>query len=284
MKCGKAASPAAGGRRYSRANGGTTTVFFRDPVNGDAVLCEKQGGSFTAAYAWGHGLIRKDGEYPFTDGQGNERTITNSSETTTGTLLQDAFGNAVASTGSSSSPYMYNANSGYRDEGDAGLVHVGSRYYDKQVGRFITRDTVLSQHPYLYCEHNPANMSDPSGHEGEEDGVMLPIRARPFGFPNDPPGVPDRGIGGSFRPGKDSPWKLTGAVAFLPVPETGPVHWGGSLENGGFIISGGNNGSKSGIGIGYVFPSDRWGVGGSYVWDKDRGNFKGVQAKVTFRF
>jgi YD repeat-containing protein len=32
------------GRRYSRANGGTTTVLFRDPVHGDQVLCEKQGG------------------------------------------------------------------------------------------------------------------------------------------------------------------------------------------------------------------------------------------------
>ncbi len=29
-------------------------------------------------------------------------------------------------------------------------MHVGARYYDAQVGRFITRDTVLSEHPYLY--------------------------------------------------------------------------------------------------------------------------------------
>jgi RHS repeat-associated protein len=86
-------------------------------------------------------------------------------------LLQDAFGNAVASTGSSSSPYMYNANSGYRDEGDAGLVHVGARYYDKQVGRFITRDTELDEHPYLYCEHDPANYNDPSGHSQDPNEV-----------------------------------------------------------------------------------------------------------------
>jgi RHS repeat-associated protein len=53
---------------------------------------------------------------------------------------------------------------GYRTDGDAGLMHVGARYYDAQVGRFITRDTVLSEHPYLYCEHGPVNAVDPSGH------------------------------------------------------------------------------------------------------------------------
>jgi hypothetical protein len=41
---------------------------------------------------------------------------------------------------------------------------VGARYYDPQVGLFITRDTHLDQKPYLYCEHDPVNCLDPSGH------------------------------------------------------------------------------------------------------------------------
>jgi hypothetical protein len=41
---------------------------------------------------------------------------------------------------------------------------VGARYYDAQVGRFISRDTYLDQHPYLYCDHDPVNAVDPSGH------------------------------------------------------------------------------------------------------------------------
>jgi hypothetical protein len=81
-------------------------VFFRNPVNGNQVLCEKQGGTFTAAYAWGNGLIRRNTEYVFTDGQGNERTVTNSSQTVTGTLLQDASGLTVATTGSSTKLYI----------------------------------------------------------------------------------------------------------------------------------------------------------------------------------
>lgn len=48
-------------------------------------------------------------------------------------------------------------------DSDTGLLHVGARYDDPQVGRFISRDAVLSEHPYLYCEHEPVNGADPSG-------------------------------------------------------------------------------------------------------------------------
>lgn len=51
----------------------------------------------------------------------------------------------------------------YRDDGDAGLLRVGARYYDLQVGRFTSRDAVLGEHPYLYCEHEPVNSVDPRG-------------------------------------------------------------------------------------------------------------------------
>ena len=42
---------------------------------------------------------------------------------------------------------------------------MGARYYDATFGRFITRDTDLSQSPYAYCGGDPVNFSDPSGHE-----------------------------------------------------------------------------------------------------------------------
>jgi len=53
-------------------------------------------------------------------------------------------------------------NNGSPMVGDAGLLHVGARYYDPQVGRFTSSDAVLSEHPYLYCEHEP-DAGDPSG-------------------------------------------------------------------------------------------------------------------------
>ena len=148
------------GRRVSRTAGGTTTTF----QFGGGVLLEKQGATTTATYTYGNALLRKDGEYPLFDGLGSERTVTNSSQTVTGTITFDGFGQTVTSTGSSTNPYMFGATSGYRTEGDAGLMQVGARYYDAQVGRFITRDTDLDQHPYLYCNHDPVNYVDLNGY------------------------------------------------------------------------------------------------------------------------
>ena len=48
-----------------------------------------------------------------------------------------------------------------------GLTLVGCRFYDAQVGRFITRDTYLDQAPYAYCNGDPVNVVDPTGHAGE---------------------------------------------------------------------------------------------------------------------
>ena len=151
-------------RRGNRTAGGTTTTF---QYGGGGVLLEKQGGTTTATYTYGNALLRKDSEYPMFDGLGSERTVTNSSQTVTGTLTFDGFGQTVATTGSSTSAYKFGATSSYRSDneyGALGLMQVGARYYDTQVGRFITRDTYLDQHPYLYCNHDPVNFVDPSGH------------------------------------------------------------------------------------------------------------------------
>jgi len=101
---------------------------------------------------------------PPLDGFGSERAVTNASQGVTASLTLSAFGQTVASTGSSTSAYQYGATSGYRTEGDAGLTLVGCRFYDAQVGRFITRDTYLNQKPYAYCDGDPVNATDPSGH------------------------------------------------------------------------------------------------------------------------
>jgi RHS repeat-associated protein len=185
------------GRRVSRTAGGTTTDFLYD---GDQILLEEQGSTTTATYTYGNGLIRKDGETPLFDGLGSERTVTNSSQAVTGTATYEGFGQTVATTGSSTDPYMFAATSGYRNDGDAGLMHVGARYYDAQVGRFITRDTELDQKPYLYCEHDPVNNLDPSGHVCKTMLKLAAIIAA---------------IGGTLT------WPI--AVIYPPAPEVGII-------------------------------------------------------------
>ena len=76
----------------------------------------------------------------------------------------DGYGNTVAASGSTSSPYQFGATSGYRGDGDVGIMQVGARYYDPSTGNFLTRDTDLNQLAYVYCGDDPVNKVDPSGH------------------------------------------------------------------------------------------------------------------------
>jgi RHS repeat-associated protein len=148
------------GRRVSRTANGTTCQLVHD---GDRIIVERQGGAVTAVYSYGNALVARNGEVVLSDGLGTTRATVNGVQAITSTLTTEAFGNAVAQWGSTGNPYRFAGAWGYRDDGDAGLLHVGARYYDPQVGRFVSRDAVLSEHPYLYCEHEPVNSVDPSG-------------------------------------------------------------------------------------------------------------------------
>jgi RHS repeat-associated protein len=56
------------------------------------------------------------------------------------------------------------ARGGERNDGDAGLMHVGARYYDPSIGRFITSDPVQDgANWYAYCGNNPLGEVDPEG-------------------------------------------------------------------------------------------------------------------------
>ncbi|MDE2125531.1 MAG: RHS repeat-associated core domain-containing protein, partial [Armatimonadetes bacterium] len=135
---------------------------------GGAPVTETQGSTFTAAYTIGNDLLRRNGEYPAFDGLGSARAETNSSGTATATQDFDAFGNTIASSGSTSSPYNFAGDWAYQSDGDAGLQHVGARYYDPQVGRFASRDSMLDQIPYAYCGGEPNDFVDPSGRKATD--------------------------------------------------------------------------------------------------------------------
>ena len=59
---------------------------------------------------------------------------------------------------------------GYFYDEETGFYYLQSRYYDPEVGRFISSDGyvstgqgVLGYNPFVYCGNNPVNRSDPSG-------------------------------------------------------------------------------------------------------------------------
>lgn len=108
--------------------------------------------------------------YYHVDGHGSVTSMTDGNGNIAAQYTYDAWGNIVSQSGSMSSvnPFRY---SGYRYDESTGLYYLMARYYDANVGRFITRDTFqgfddepLSLNQYAYCANNPVNLSDTDGH------------------------------------------------------------------------------------------------------------------------
>ncbi|MFC1986548.1 RHS repeat-associated core domain-containing protein, partial [Chloroflexota bacterium] len=58
---------------------------------------------------------------------------------------------------------------------DTGLYYYGARYYDVEIGRFISADTIVPDYTnpqalnrYSYVLNNPLKYTDPSGHQEED--------------------------------------------------------------------------------------------------------------------
>ena len=73
-------------------------------------------------------------------------------------------------------PYRYR---GYQYDEETGLYYLQSRYYDPEVGRFISADGyvstgqgILGHNMYAYCNNNPVNHLDPAG-EGIGTLILL---------------------------------------------------------------------------------------------------------------
>ena len=138
-------------------------------LDGNAPLTETNS-TTSRVNLYGNGLVSSGGETLLPDGLGCTRGTTNGSDGVVWASGYTAFGQAVGQSGSTSSHYGWGAGSGYRSDGfgptyASPLMKVGARYYDPEFGCFLTRDTDLSQSPYAYCNGDPVNLSDPTGHE-----------------------------------------------------------------------------------------------------------------------
>jgi RHS repeat-associated protein len=68
---------------------------------------------------------------------------------------------------------------GQQWDSDLGMYYLRARYLNPQTGRFWTMDSFeggssdpLSLHKYTYCQNNPPNLVDPTGHYSSYEQVL----------------------------------------------------------------------------------------------------------------
>ena len=64
---------------------------------------------------------------------------------------------------------------GREHDSETGLYYYRARYYDPEIGRFITEDSLRFEagvNFYAYCSNNPIRFNDPTGHYAGLDDLI----------------------------------------------------------------------------------------------------------------
>ncbi|MFX3661414.1 MAG: toxin C-terminal domain-containing protein, partial [Ectobacillus sp.] len=172
------------GRRKTMTTSNGTVTFHYD--HRDNVIYETdQNGTILVEYTWDHenrpvSMIKSGLTYYYhINGHGDVLALTDKDGNIVASYTYDAWGNIISKTGtmSASNPYRY---AGYRYDNEAGLYYLITRYYDPNIGRFISRDTFfglndepLSLNQYAYTKNNPIIYFDPNGNMAALAGVYF---------------------------------------------------------------------------------------------------------------
>ena len=100
-------------------------------------------------------------EYYHLDDVGNVLHTTNDGGKVVETLRYDPFGNINFRVGLSNNRYHYNSK---EYDNETGLIYYGARYYDPELGRFISRDPMEQGiNHYIFAKNNPLNIEEYMG-------------------------------------------------------------------------------------------------------------------------
>ncbi|MBD2491385.1 Ig-like domain-containing protein [Aulosira sp. FACHB-615] len=170
----------ADGNRVTSITDGVRKNYLVDPRSYSKVLQEYDAnGQILTKYFYGLGLIKSesgsDEKFYHSDGLGSTRLLTDGTGQVTDRYVYDAFGRLIANAGGSDNAYQFAGEQ--RDS--TGLDYLRARYYDSDLGRFISKDAFaghlaspISQNAYVYANANPVNITDPSGYESLEEASV----------------------------------------------------------------------------------------------------------------
>jgi RHS repeat-associated protein len=138
--------------------GSNTTSYVWDVAAGLPVILQDG----TNTYVYGLGLISTyDGDaltYRLTDGLGSTVNLCDASGNVLVTYAYDAFGGIRSQSSFSANYHLF---TGEQRDAESGFDYLRARYYDPEVGRFLSEDLLGNGYPY--GANNPANMVDPFG-------------------------------------------------------------------------------------------------------------------------
>jgi RHS repeat-associated protein len=160
------------GRRIQKSGPMGTTNYLYDGMAPGANIVEEvdASGTVLARYAQD---VRVDGplsmlrggtaSYYEQDGINSVTSLSNSTGVLANSYTFDSFGNLTASTGTLTNPFRY---TGRDFDPETGIYEYRMRYYDPNVGRFLSEDPIgFDGGPdfYVYVRNSPVGLFDPSG-------------------------------------------------------------------------------------------------------------------------
>ncbi len=158
------------GRRIEKNFNGAVTRYVYDEED---ILLEYDGSnSFVARYSHGDRIdqplaVQRAGVgffYYQADHLGSIRSLTASSGTVANAYGYDSYGRLLSISELFVQPYAY---TGRELDAESGLYYYRARYYDAQVGRFLSEDPLGfegdDKNLYRYVLNNPVNFVDPLG-------------------------------------------------------------------------------------------------------------------------
>jgi RHS repeat-associated protein len=174
------------GKRISSTTPAGTIKYFYD---GNQVLYETDGNNnklreytYTSSGLPATITIGGNTYYYLTNHHGDVVAITNASGGVVATYSYDAWGNILSQSGSLASvnPYRY---AGYRYDENSKLYYLMARYYNSDIGGFLSKDPVTgdlhdpsSLNGYNYAYNNPVMIFDPTG----EVGILISMGTNAF--------------------------------------------------------------------------------------------------------
>jgi RHS repeat-associated protein len=132
-------------------NNAVKAVYHNEPQQYGGVLSQRRG---TTSHYHHH------------DALGSTRFLTDSSGNVTDTYLHDAWGNLVASTGTTVNPFRWVGKYGYYTDNSTGQVYVRARTYEPSTAGWTAVDPVpfsKTLELYMYALNAPLSKLDPSG-------------------------------------------------------------------------------------------------------------------------